>query len=82
MAKNPFEFLQGWARENVNATSYGDDATAKHLAGECLRAAEKAGFGETSITKAAGGNLASYMRSESESAVSRELERLVSKRDK
>jgi hypothetical protein len=82
MAKNPFEFLQSWARENVNATSYSDDATAKHLAGQCVRAAETAGFGETAITKAAGGDVASYLRSELESAASQELERLASKKEK
>jgi len=77
MAKNPFEFLRAWVRENANATVYDDRAGAEHLARECIRDAEKAGFGETSITKAAGGNLADYMEGELNSAADREVERLV-----
>lgn len=79
MAKNPFEFLQGWSREHVHATAYNDRATARYLAGECVRDAQNAGFGETSITKAAGGNLVNFMESELNSAADRELERVVNK---
>ena len=57
---NPFEFLQNWTREHVNATVYDDKPTAKVLAQECVTDAEKAGISEASLTKAAGGNLHSY----------------------
>ena len=41
---NPFEFLQNWTREHVNATVYDDKPTAKVLAQECVTDAEKAGI--------------------------------------
>jgi len=78
---NPWEFLEGWAREHVNATVHDDEATAKHLADECLRDAKKAGLNEAALIKAAGGNLVSFMLTELNSAATREENRLAGKRD-
>jgi hypothetical protein len=78
---NPYEFLRDWVREHVNATTYGDAAGAKILASECLRDAKKAGMNEAAVIKAAGGNLASFMLTELESAANSEVERLASKKD-
>jgi len=78
---NPYEFLRNWVREHVNATTYEDTAGAKSLASECLRDAKKAGISEAAVIKAAGGNLASFMLSELESAANSEVERLASKKD-
>ena len=79
MAENPFEFLQDWVREHVSATAYDDRSTAEHLAGECVRYAQEAGFSETSITKAAGGNLIDFIEGKLNSAADREVQRLVDK---
>jgi hypothetical protein len=78
---NPFKYLQAWCREHVKATAYEDDAGAEHLASECLRDAKKAGVSEAAVTRAAGGNLASFMRSELDSAADKEVDRLASKKD-
>ena len=79
--RNPFDFLSKWCEEHVNPTAYDDEAGAKLLASQCLGDAKAAGFSQDAITKAAGGNLASYMLTELESAASKELDRLASKRD-
>jgi hypothetical protein len=78
---NPWEFLEGWAREHVNATVFDDEATAKQLAAECLRDAKKAGISEQALIKAASGNLVSFMLSELNTAATREVNRLASKKD-
>jgi hypothetical protein len=75
---NPFEFLRDWARDNVNATVFDDDATANLLAAQCLGAARDAGIGVAGVIKAAGGNLAGFFLSELDSAANTELDRLVS----
>ena len=76
---NPWEFLRAWAREHVNATAYDDKITAANLARECLRDAKQAGVSEAGVIKAAGGDLASWMLSELNSAADKEVERLASK---
>ena len=76
---NPWEFLDRWTRDHVNATVYDDTATAEILAQECVRDAEKAGIGETSLTKAAGGNLVTHMEMALNSAADQEVERVVNK---
>jgi uroporphyrinogen-III decarboxylase len=78
---NPWEFLRDWCSEHVNPTGYDDTTGAEYLANECLRDAKKAGISQAALIKAAGGNLASFMLSELESAVNREVDRLASKRD-
>jgi hypothetical protein len=78
---NPWEFLEAWVREHVNATAHNDEATAKTLAAECLRDAKKFGFLDAQINKAANGNLVGFMLTELNSAANREEERLASKRD-
>jgi hypothetical protein len=76
---NPWEFLEAWARENVHATAFGDEASAHQLAKDCLEAAKKAGITEAAITKAAGGNLSDFLLSELESAANAEKARLAAK---
>src|SRR5260370_11412446 len=76
---NPWKFLEAWAKENVHATAFGDEATAHQLAKDCLEAAKKAGITEAAITKAAGGNLSDFLLSELESAEKPEKGRLVAK---
>ena len=78
---NPWEFLEAWARENVNVTAYNDEAAAEYLARECLAAAARAHINEAAVIKAAGGNLVSFMLAELNSAATREVDRLASKRD-
>jgi hypothetical protein len=78
---NPWEFLRDWTGENVNATAYDDEATAKGLAARCLSAAKEAGIGAAGVIKSAGGNLVSYFRGEQDSAADREFDRLTSGRD-
>jgi hypothetical protein len=34
-------FLEAWAKENVHATAFGDEATARQLAKNCLEAAKR-----------------------------------------
>lgn len=79
MAKNPWEFLESWAKDNVQATAFDDEPAADHLAKLCLSAARKAGISEASVIKAAGGNLPMWFLAELNSAANAELERLVSK---
>jgi hypothetical protein len=79
--KNPFEFLQGWTRDNVRPTAYNDKAEAERLSSEYLQAAKQAGLSERSAMEAAGGKLDSYMLSELNGAVNTEEARLASKRD-
>ena len=79
MAKNPWEYLDGWARENVHATVYDDKATAEQLAAQCRQEAKSAGVSEASVVKAAGGNLATFMLGRLNEAVNAEVDRLVSK---
>jgi hypothetical protein len=74
---NPWEWLEGWVREHVNATVYEDEAGARHLADECLRDAKKAGINEASLIKAAGGNLVTFMLTELDAAATREVNRLA-----
>ncbi|WP_375306351.1 hypothetical protein WI560_32015 [Bradyrhizobium sp. A11] len=81
MAKNPWEFLDGWANENVHATVYDDNATAEQLAFDCRQAAKDAGVNEAGVVKAAGGNLKSFMLNRLNEAVNREVDRQVA-RDK
>jgi hypothetical protein len=40
MMANPWELLEAWAKENVHATAFGDEATARQLAKNCLEAAK------------------------------------------
>jgi hypothetical protein len=40
MARSPWEFLDGWANENVHATVYDDKGTAEQLALDCRQAAK------------------------------------------
>ncbi|MGY2810257.1 hypothetical protein [Bradyrhizobium sp. USDA 4506] len=81
MAKNPWEFLDGWANENVHATVYDDKGTAEQLAFDCRQAAKDAGINEGSVVKAAGGSLESFMLQRLNDAVAREVDRQVA-RDK
>jgi hypothetical protein len=76
---NPWELLEAWAKENVHATAFGDEATARQLAKNCLEAAKSAGISEAAITKAAGGNLSDFFLSELESAANAEARRLAAK---
>jgi hypothetical protein len=76
---DPWKFLEAWAKENVHATAFGDEATAHQLAKDCLGAAKKAGIAEAAITDAAGGNLSDFLLSELESAANAEEARLVAK---
>ncbi|MGM4892317.1 hypothetical protein [Tardiphaga sp. 839_C3_N1_4] len=76
---NPWEFLDGWARENVHATVFDDKGTADQLAFQCREAAKAAGIHEASVVKAAGGNLESFMLDRLNEAVNAEVERLVAK---
>ena len=79
MAKNPWDFVDEWAKENVQATVYGDEGTAKQLAQQCIRDSRAAGFYDQSIVKAAGGNLESFMLDRLNSAVDGEVRRQVEK---
>jgi hypothetical protein len=79
MAKNPWEFLDGWASDNVQATVYDDRATAEQLASQCRQEAKTAGISDASVVKAAGGNLESFMLDRLNSAVNKEVDRLVAK---
>jgi hypothetical protein len=76
---NPWEWLEGWVGEHVNATVFDDEAGAKDLAEECLRDAKKAGINEASLIKAAGGNLVTFMLTELDVAANREVNRLAEK---
>jgi hypothetical protein len=76
---NPWEFLEAWARENVHAAAFGDEATAHQLAKDCLEAAKKAGIAEAALTKAAGGDLSDFFLSELETAANAEERRLTEK---
>jgi hypothetical protein len=44
MMANPWELLEAWAKENVHATAFGDEATARQLAKNCLEAAKALEF--------------------------------------
>jgi hypothetical protein len=79
MAANPWEFLEGWARENVHATAYDDKVTAKRLAFECRKAAKAAGVSEYGVIKASGGDLDGWFLNELNQAVDREADRLAEK---
>jgi len=79
MAKNPWEFLSNWARENVHATALDDEPTAKALAETCLRDARAAGINQDSVIKAAHGDLSGFFLSELNSAANAEAERLAAK---
>lgn len=79
MAKNPWEFLDGWAREHVNPTMYEDKGTAEQLAYQCREDAQAAGLSGASVVKAAGGNLEAFMLDRLNSAVDSEVDRLVAK---
>jgi hypothetical protein len=79
VAKNPWDFLDGWANDKVHATVYDDKATAKVLASQCLEEARVAGFYDASIIKAAGGNLESFMLDRLNQAANAEVNRLVDK---
>ena len=79
MAKNPWEFLDEWADENVQATVYGDEPTAKQLALQCRQEAKAAGISEAGVVKAASGDLESFMLDRLNSAVNKEVDRLVAK---
>ena len=78
---NPWEFLEAWARENVQPSGYNADGVAKQLARECLQAAARAHINEAAVIKAAGGNLETFMLTELESAANQEVNRLAGKRD-
>ncbi len=41
MAKNPWDFLDGRASDNVHATVYDDEATAEQLAFQCRQTQER-----------------------------------------
>jgi hypothetical protein len=79
MAKNPWEFLDAWAQENVHATVYDDKGTAAQLAAQCRQQAKAEGVNEASLIKAAGGDLQSFMLDRLDSAVKAEVDRLVAK---
>jgi hypothetical protein len=79
---NPWEFLEGWARENVGPSGHDAEAVAKHLARECLAAADRAHINKAAVIKAAGGNLESFILTELESAANREIDRLAVKRER
>ena len=79
MAKNPWEFLDGWAQEHVNATVYDDEGTAEQLAYQCRQDAREAGVSEASVVKASGGNLESFMLDRLNSAVNAEVDRVAAK---
>jgi hypothetical protein len=79
MMANPWNFLEAWAKENVHATMYDDEATARQLARNCLEAPKKAGIAEAAITKAAGGNLSDFFLSELEAAANAEVACLAAK---
>ena len=76
---NPWEFLEAWAKENVQAILFGDEETARQLAKNCVEAAKNAGITEAELTKAAGGNLSDFLLSELESAANAEERRLAAK---
>jgi hypothetical protein len=76
---NPWEFLEAWAKENVQAILFGDEETARQLAKNCVEAAKNAGITEAELTKAAGGNLSDFLLSELESAANAEEARLLAK---
>jgi hypothetical protein len=76
---DPWNFLEGWAKENVHATAFSDEATARQLAHNCLEEAKKAGIAEAGIIKAAGGNLSDFLLSELESAANAEAALLTAK---
>jgi hypothetical protein len=76
---DPWELLEAWAKENVHATAFGDEAIARQLAENCLEAAKRAGISEAAITKAAGGNLSDFFLSELESAANAEAGRRAAK---
>ena len=76
---NPWEFLDGWASDNVHATVYDDKGTAEQLAFQCRQEAKSAGVSEASVVKAAGGNLESFMLGRLNEAVNAEVDRLLAK---
>lgn len=76
---NPWEFLEAWSNENVQATVYNDTATAKLLAAQCLQAAKEARIAGAGVIKAAGGNLESFMLDALDRAANGEVDRLVAK---
>ena len=59
--KKPYEFLEGWVSEHVQANTSSDQQTAARLARECLNDAEKSGFKRQSIIIAAQGDVPSFM---------------------
>jgi hypothetical protein len=67
--RKPYEFLEGWVSEHVQATPFNDLQTAARLARECLDDAEKAGFERLSIIVAAQGDVPSFMLMRSNEAV-------------
>lgn len=54
---NPWEFLEAWVRENVNPTGYDAEGVAKHLARECLQAADRAHINQAAVIKRPAGTL-------------------------
>jgi hypothetical protein len=78
---SPWEFLDKWAREHVNATVFDDDSTARQLASQCMQAANTAGISAASLVKAAGGDLASFMLDRLNEAADALVSRLSSKDD-
>jgi hypothetical protein len=65
----PFNFLLGWIRDNMNPTVYDDKPGAEYLAEECLRDAKEAGVDEAELIKSARGDLTKFMLSELNIAV-------------
>jgi hypothetical protein len=73
MSDHAFDFLQSWVVENVKATIYEDEDTAKHLAHDCAWEAKTRGITKADLIEAAGGDLNAYMRAELNRVFSREV---------
>jgi hypothetical protein len=70
------DFLKKWIRKNIKPTTaamHDDTPTAGRLAEECLWEAQGQDLTEAEVTDAAGGNLLTFMVSELNRAMDREI---------
>jgi hypothetical protein len=71
---NPREFLKGWVRDNVDATSYRNKAEARRLAYECRKASQEADLSWPSVIQAADGDVQGYVQNELDRLADQEAE--------
>jgi len=71
------DFLKKWVRKNIKATTaamHDDTLTAGRLVEECLWEAQGEDLKEAEVKAAAGGNLLTFMVSELNRAMDREID--------